>query len=98
MMTVTESAQEGADRRSERRMRTLKAAKIVFNLGQSVFDCKVRNLSPSGALLEVPSMVGMPLDFQIMMAEGTPRRTCSVRWRTGRLMGVHFDSAVHKAA
>ncbi len=98
MMTVAESAQEGAERRSERRMRTLKAAKIVFNLGQSVFDCQVRNLSPSGALIEVPSMVGIPKDFQIIIAEGSPRRTCSVRWRVGCKMGVRFDDAEPQAA
>ena len=98
MMTVVESALQGADRRSERRSRTLKAAKIVFNLGQSVFDCKVRNLSPSGALIEVPSMVGVPMHFQIIMAGSSARQTCSVQWHSGRMIGVRFESAAPKAA
>ncbi len=72
-------------------MRTLKAAKIVFNLGHSVFDCTVRNLSPSGALLQVPSMLGVPTHFDVIMDDGATRRACNVRWRTERVMGVHFE-------
>ena len=97
MTTVVETAHEGAERRSERRLRTLKAAKIVLNRGRSVFDCTIRNLSPSGALIQVPSMVGIPERFEIVMGGGATHRPCCVRWRTGRLMGVHFD-AVQKAA
>jgi hypothetical protein len=98
MTTVVEPAHEHADRRSERRVRTLKTARIVFNLGRSVFDCTVRNLSPNGALIEVPSMLGMPMQFEVIMDQGVTRRPCSVRWRTERLMGVRFEGAAQKAA
>ena len=98
MTTVVETAHDGVDRRSERRMRTLKAAEIVFNLGHSVFDGTLRNISPSGALIEVPSMLGIPMRFEIIMDHGAMRRACTVRWHTGRMMGVHFDDAVQKAA
>ena len=98
MTTVVEVAHERAERRSERRMRTLKVAKIVFNLGHSVFDCMVRNLSPSGALIEVPSMLGIPMHFEIIMDRDGTRRACSVLWHTERRMGVHFDDAAQKAA
>ena len=97
MMTV-EAAHDSAERRSERRMRTLKEAKIVFNLGHSVFDCRLRNLSPSGALIEVTSMVGIPMRFEVVFDRGTLRRRCSVRWHTDRLMGVQFEDAAQKAA
>ncbi len=98
MTTVTDAAQESAERRAERRMRTLKRARIVFNHGHSVFDCTIRNLSPSGALIEVPSMQGIPMQFEIALGESTVRRPCSVRWRTERTMGVHFDDDAQKAA
>ncbi len=93
MTTVVETAHERAERRSERRSRTLKTARIVFNLGRSVFDCTIRNLSPSGALIQVQSVVGIPEQFEIVIDDGAARRPCNVRWRTGRLMGVHFDKA-----
>ena len=38
------------EHRRERRMRVLKMARIVFNGGYSVYDCRVKNLSESGAL------------------------------------------------
>ncbi len=98
MMTVVETAHDSAERRSERRMRTLKEAKIVFNLGHSVFDCRLRNLSPSGALIEVASMVGIPMHFDVIFDRGALRRACSVRWHTDRLMGVQFNDAAQKAA
>ncbi len=97
MTTVVEAAQERADRRSERRMRTLKAARIAFNLGHSVFDCTVRNLSASGALLEVASTVGIPRQFEIVMDRSGRGRPCSVRWMTQRMMGVRFDDLAQKA-
>ena len=34
---------------------TLKAGRIVFNQRRSVLDCTVRNLSSTGACLDVPS-------------------------------------------
>lgn len=87
-----------SDRRAERRARALKRAEIVFNNGYSVFDCTVRNLSPSGALLDIPSMLGIPSHFDIVMDAAQARRPCSVRWHTDRLMGVCFDDAGLKAA
>jgi hypothetical protein len=97
MTTAAEAARDNVERRSERRMRTLKQAKIVFNLGHSVFDCTLRNLSPSGALIEVQSMVGIPARFALDLDHGAVRRDCTVRWHTERLIGVHFDDAVQKA-
>lgn len=97
-MTTVEAAQKSAERRSERRSRTLKAARIVFNLGRSVFDCTVRNISPSGALLEVQSMVGIPAQFEIIMDQGATRRACSVRWSGRRMLGVQFGDTGQKAA
>ncbi len=97
-MTAVEAVPDGAERRSERRLRALKAARIVFNGGHSVFDCTLRNLSPSGALIEVPSMLGMPMRFEMLMDQGATRHFCSVRWHTERMMGVRFEDAAQKAA
>jgi hypothetical protein len=79
------------DRRRERRNRTLRGGKIVFNGGFSVFACTVRNISQGGALLEMPSVVGIPREFDLEM-EAAPRRSCQVMWRTDKQMGVSFVS------
>ena len=88
---------EGDERRAERRARTLRHARIVFNHGYGVFDCLVRNLSPGGALLDIPNMLGVPSHFDIAI-DAAPGRPCTVRWHTDHLMGVHFDDAAAKAA
>jgi hypothetical protein len=84
-------AQPGPENRHERRMRVLKSARIEFNGGYSVYDCRVRNVSGGGALLELPSLVGIPTRFDIAL-DGR-RYSCSVMWRTDRLMGVAFAPA-----
>jgi hypothetical protein len=84
------------DHRRERRMRMLKTARVVFNGGYSVFDCRVKNLSQSGALLEVSNVLGIPAHFEIAL-DGGARRPCTVMWRTERLMGVAFDAGAGKA-
>ena len=87
------------EHRRERRMRVLKMARIVFNGGYSVYDCRVKNLSESGALLEMASLLGIPNRFEIALdPTATSRRLCTVMWRTDRLMGVAFDQAVGKGA
>jgi hypothetical protein len=97
MEPTVSAAPEGADRRTEHRSRTLKSARIIFNQGQSVFDCVVRNQSPSGALLEISNMLGIPSRFDIDIKLGLGKRPCTVRWHTDRLMGVQFDGADKKA-
>ncbi len=89
---------ESPERRAERRIRALKGARIIFNRDLSVFDCTVRNLSPSGALLEISSMLGIPPHFDLAMDQAVARRPCTVRWHTDRMMGVLFDDAVRQAA
>ena len=70
------------------RHRVLKVARIEF--GSSVFDCTIRNLSETGAALDV-SPVGLPAEF-ILVAEGF-RRSCKVVWRKEKRIGVTFGKA-----
>ena len=51
------------ERRRELRARTLKSARILLNHHQSVIDCVVRNLSPTGACLKVETTLGIPDRF-----------------------------------
>jgi hypothetical protein len=88
----------GPENRRERRMRVLKTARIVFNGGYTVYDCRVKNLSTNGALLELANVLGIPKNFEISLDGTSARRPCTVMWRTDRLMGVSFDDAAGKAA
>lgn len=79
------------ERRKAQRHRTLKAGSISFNRAAGI-DCRVRNLSPEGALLEVASQVGIPDDFVLVIEHDRFRQPCHVIWRTATRMGVAFQS------
>ncbi|MBR1090820.1 PilZ domain-containing protein [Bradyrhizobium manausense] len=74
------------DNRSAARHKVLKAATISF--GGGAISCTVRNLSDSGASLEVASPIGIP-DSVVLELEGGGRR-CRVVWRKEMRIGVRF--------
>lgn len=77
------------ERRKVQRHRTLKAGSIAFNRAGSI-DCRVRNLSPAGACLEVTSQIGIPDDFVLVVENEHLKQPCHVIWRIDRRLGVEF--------
>ena len=77
------------EKRKLPRHRTLKAGSITFNRAAGI-DCRVRNLSPIGACLEVVSQIGIPEDFVLVVEADHLRQPCHVIWRTATRMGVAF--------
>ena len=80
-------AEHQDDTRAAPRRKTLKSGRVVIN-GRSTIDCTVRNLSRSGAKLEVTSVVGIPDAFQLQVDGQT--QTCRVVWRRLKELGVEF--------
>jgi hypothetical protein len=78
-----------SESRQNQRRTTLKGGRIVFNAGRSTIDCRVRNLSSTGAKLQVTSVVGIPDTFDLLL-DGTARQPCRVVWRTLKELGVQF--------
>ena len=66
----------------------LKSGKIM--LGKIAVPCTVRNLSGTGACLQVQTTAGIPSSFNIAMADGTSR-ACKVTWLDETKLGVHFQ-------
>ncbi len=83
----------GADKRRQHRMRVLKSARIIFNGGYTVFDCRVKNVSEGGALLQMPSSLGIPTRFEIDIDNSRKPRQCTVMWRSDKMLGIAFDDA-----
>lgn len=77
------------ERRKIQRHRTLKGGSIRFNCAGGI-DCRVRNLSPAGACLEVSSQAGIPNDFVLVIAYDRLQQPCRVVWRTENRLGVAF--------
>jgi PilZ domain-containing protein len=71
------------------RHRVLKAGTIEF--GSSVIDCMVRNLSITGAALEVSNQIGIPAKFILAVPDDGLLLPCKVVRRTGYRIGVSFD-------
>lgn len=64
------------------------AGKIAFS--GAVVDCTVRNLSETGAALDVVSSVGIPDHFTLIIAVDHVQKPCRVAWRKATRIGVHF--------
>jgi hypothetical protein len=70
------------------RHRVLKAGVISF--GGAAITCTVRNLSDTGASLEVASPIGIPQEFTLVMEVEQRQHPCKVVWRKEKRIGVHF--------
>jgi hypothetical protein len=93
---TTGPTDDAANRRVARRMRTLKKATIILHGGYSVYDCVIRNLSDTGAMLQVAPL-GIPNHFDLRLDAPVPSHPCTVRWRTDSAMGVSFDDVSQPA-
>jgi hypothetical protein len=72
------------------RYRVSKAASIEF-VGGNPVNCLVRNLSVTGAAIEVPSQAGIPEQFLLVMPDDGLRLLCHIVWRKEYRIGVAFD-------
>ncbi len=78
------------ERRQSQRRRVFKNGKIVLNAGQSVVDCMVRDLSPSGARLRLAGVFAIPVSFELLVVgSGGPRPVQRV-WQRSNEIGVTF--------
>ncbi|WP_375157563.1 PilZ domain-containing protein [Bradyrhizobium sp. RDT46] len=76
------------ERRDKARHRVLKAGTIEF--GGGAIDCTVRNLSDTGAALDVTSPLGIPEHFTLFVAVDAKHLACTVVWRKEKRIGVRF--------
>lgn len=77
------------EKRLAPRRNTMIAAKIVFEGGRRQVDCVIRNLSESGAKLEVGKVIGIPATFDLV-APGHHPHACRIVWRSLKELGVLF--------
>ena len=75
--------------RTAPRHRVLKAGLIEF--GGVTIDCTVRNVSETGAALEVVSPFYIPDRFTLIVRSDQLKRACHIVWRKEKRMGVTFD-------
>ena len=71
------------------RVRINKAAKIDH--GGDKIDCIIRDLSATGAALEISNIVRIPANFTLIVPEDRLKLKCRVVWRKEFRIGVAFD-------
>jgi hypothetical protein len=68
----------------------LKRGTLAFNDG-GVLDCTVRNLSETGARIDIANPVGVPKVFTLVIEADHFKRPCHAVWSSERQIGVAFD-------
>jgi PilZ domain len=95
MATSTENVMN--ERRNGPRHRTQKTGIIKLRSNDGIHHngsvvCRVRNLSPTGARLEVASQIGIPDNFVLWIEFDELEQPCQVTWRTATRLGVKFTA------
>ncbi len=79
-----------SEKRKASRHRVLKVGTIVLKSGGGI-SCMVRNVSETGACLEVASQFGIPDGFTLTIENDHTQRLCRVAWRIDKRIGVAFE-------
>ena len=62
-----------------------------IEFGGGVFDCTIRNVSDTGAALELMTPLYIPDRFTLINATDNSKRPCRVVWRKQKRIGVTFE-------
>ncbi len=81
---------EPENRRSERRRRVLKEARIILNGRFSVIDAMARDISLRGCRLRLHHSIDLPRDFLVAFPSVGVERPAMLVWQKGRDAGVKF--------
>jgi hypothetical protein len=78
------------EKRAAPRHRVFKHGMLAFHGGGGI-DCTVRNMSSSGARIEVVNPVGLPDAFTLVISGDQFMRRCRPVWSNANHVGVAFD-------
>ena len=78
------------EKRTAPRRRVLKHGMLAFGGGGGI-DCMVRNISASGARLDVVNPIGLPPSFTLVIQADRFMRRCHPVWCNDKQIGVAFD-------
>ena len=79
------------ENRRSPRQRTFKGGSISLSGG--IIECIIRNLSETGAMVELAGPASVPDTFVLIIKPEILKRSCEVVWQRDNRMGVHFKSS-----
>lgn len=87
-----------SEQRGTKRSRTLLPARIdIAELGTDL-ACTIRDLSETGARLQVPAGVTIPATFRMHVPRFDRWVRANLKWRRGNEIGVEFESEAEDTA
>jgi len=88
-ITNNVEATKGEDRRRHAREKVLRAAKVIFGGGDSIYNCLVLDESPEGVFVDMGAVVSLPPEVTVQFSTGATFRAAR-RWSTGSRIGFQF--------
>lgn len=79
------------DKRLTPRLRSFLKGRVLFNGGQNSLDCLIRDISSTGARLELSASVTLPDRFDLYLPHREETSKVHIQWRRGSQLGVAFD-------
>jgi hypothetical protein len=80
------------ERRKGNRVRRLLAGKIIYSSGELIADCILRNVSQTGARIEMAGNVPLPEYFEVVRLKERTIAEARMIWRRGNEVGVTWMS------
>lgn len=81
------------EKRASQRYRVFKGGTITFENGG--IACTVRNMSDSGAAIDLETPVILPQSFTLLIARDNFVQNCRPVWRNDKRIGLAFVQVVH---
>lgn len=78
------------DARKHQRLPAFLGAKIHFGNSLSTFDCLVKNISDTGALINIETVWDIPETFRLHIATLDRSYECQIKWKTHNKLGVSY--------
>jgi hypothetical protein len=78
-----------ANRRRHAREKVLRAAKVIFGSGDSIYNCLVLDESQEGIFVDMGAVVSLPPEVTVQFSTGAAFRAAR-RWSTGSKVGFQF--------
>jgi hypothetical protein len=80
-----------ADQRTKQRNLTFKFGVITFGSDRRL--CVVKNISPTGAMIELENTTEIPDEFTLAIEADAFTRVCRIAWKKPEQIAVNFDSS-----
>ena len=87
-----------SEQRQDIRKRTFLKGRILFNKGASSMDCLIRDMSETGARLELSETSTLPEVFDLYIPQKDETFRASLRWRRDGGVGIVFTDQRRPAA